>query len=124
MNIGLLYILPWLVGFLLFKVYPFASSLYYSFTNYDLFNGITKTGLLNYEKIFTDEDIIRAFVVTFKYAIFDVPLKLAFALFIAYILNFKLKGVNFSGQHIISRPSWAVPSPLPFSGGLCSIRTD
>ena len=70
-----LYILPWLVGFLLFKVYPFASSLYYSFTNYDLFNGITKTGLLNYEKIFTDEDIIRAFVVTFKYAIFDVPLK-------------------------------------------------
>ena len=90
LNIGLLYILPWLVGFLLFKVYPFASSLYYSFTNYDLFNGITKTGLLNYEKIFTDEDIIRAFVVTFKYAIFDVPLKLAFALFIAYILNFKL----------------------------------
>ena len=41
LNIGLLYILPWLVGFLLFKVYPFASSLYYSFTNYDLFNGIT-----------------------------------------------------------------------------------
>ena len=36
MNIGLIYILPWLVGFLLFKVYPFASSLYYSFTNYDL----------------------------------------------------------------------------------------
>ena len=35
LNIGLLYILPWLVGFLLFKVYPFASSLYYSFTNYD-----------------------------------------------------------------------------------------
>ena len=29
--------------------------------------------------IFTDEDILRAFKVTFKYAIFDVPLKLAFA---------------------------------------------
>ena len=43
MNIGLIYVLPWLVGFLLFKVYPFLSSLYYSFTNYDLFNGITKT---------------------------------------------------------------------------------
>lgn len=106
LNIGLLYILPWLVGFLLFKVYPFASSLYYSFTNYDLFNGITKTGLLNYEKIFTDEDIIRAFVVTFKYAIFDVPLKLAFALFIAYILNFKLKGVNFF------RTAYYIPSIL------------
>ena len=88
------------------RVYPFASSLYYSFTNYDLFNGITKTGLLNYEKIFTDEDIIRAFVVTFKYAIFDVPLKLAFALFIAYILNFKLKGVNFF------RTAYYIPSIL------------
>ena len=44
LNIGLLYIVPWLIGFILFKVYPFASSLVYSFTNYDLFNGITKTG--------------------------------------------------------------------------------
>ena len=94
-NAGFLYIVPWLIGFLIFKVYPFASSLYYSFTNYDLFSGISKTGLMNYQKIFTDSDIIRAFAVTFKYAIFDVPLKLIFALFIAYILNFKLKGVNF-----------------------------
>ena len=35
-NIGFLFIVPWLIGFLVFKVYPFASSLYYSFTNYDL----------------------------------------------------------------------------------------
>ena len=34
-NIGFLFIVPWLIGFLVFKVYPFASSLYYSFTNYD-----------------------------------------------------------------------------------------
>ena len=106
LNIGLLYILPWLVGFILFKVYPFLSSLFYSFTNYDLFNGITKYGMMNYEKIFTDPDIIRAFVVTFKYAIFDVPLKLMFALFIAYILNFKLKGVNFF------RTAYYIPSIL------------
>ena len=106
LNIGLLYIVPWLIGFILFKVYPFASSLVYSFTNYDLFNGITKTGLMNYVNIFTDEDIVRSFVVTFKYAIFDVPLKLAFALFIAYILNFKLKGVNFF------RTAYYIPSIL------------
>lgn len=62
--------------------------------------------MMNYEKIFTDPDIIRAFVVTFKYAIFDVPLKLMFALFIAYILNFKLKGVNFF------RTAYYIPSIL------------
>ena len=105
-NIGFLFIVPWLIGFLVFKVYPFASSLYYSFTNYDLFTGITKTGLMNYQKIFTDEDIVRAFAVTFKYAIFDVPLKLAFALFIAYILNFKIKGVN------LFRVAYYIPSIL------------
>jgi oligogalacturonide transport system permease protein len=62
--------------------------------------------MMNYEKIFTDSDIIRAFLVTFKYAIFDVPLKLAFALFIAYILNFKLKGVN------LFRTAYYIPSIL------------
>ena len=72
-NIGFVFVLPWLIGFLLFKVYPFASSLYYSFTNYDMFSGISKYGMMNYNKIFTDEDILRAFKVTFKYAIFDVP---------------------------------------------------
>lgn len=105
-NVGLLFVLPWLIGFICFKAYPFGSSLFYSFTNFDLFNGITKTGWMNYQKIFTDEDIIRAFKVTFKYAVFDVPLKLAFALFIAYILNFKLKGVNFF------RTAYYIPSIL------------
>ncbi|WP_367566578.1 carbohydrate ABC transporter permease [Lacrimispora sp.] len=105
-NAGFWFVLPWLIGFILFKVYPFASSLYYSFTNYDLFSGITKSGMMNYEKIFTDSDIRRAFAVTFKYAILDVPLKLAFALFIAYILNFKLKGVNFF------RTAYYIPSIL------------
>ena len=38
-NIGFFFVLPWLIGFLLFKVYPFASSLYYSFSNYDMFSG-------------------------------------------------------------------------------------
>ena len=60
-NIGFLYIVPWLIGFLLFKVYPFGSSLIYSFTNYDLFNGISKSGIMNYQTIFTDSDILRAF---------------------------------------------------------------
>lgn len=105
-NIGLFFILPWLIGFLIFKVYPFASSLFYSFTNFDLFNGITKVGFMNYIKIFTDSDNLKAFWVTAKFALFDVPLKLIFALFIAYILNFKIKGVNFF------RTAYYIPSIL------------
>ena len=36
---GYFYILPWLIGFLVFKLYPFGSSLIYSFSDYQLLTG-------------------------------------------------------------------------------------
>ena len=93
-NKGLLFILPWLIGFLVFKGYPFLSSLVYSFSDESLFEGISRWGVFNYIKIFTDRKIKTGFMTTFKYAFMTVPLKLVFALFIAYILNFKIKGVK------------------------------
>lgn len=105
-NFGFLFILLWLVGFLIFRLYPFLTSLYYSFTDFDLFKGISKTGLMNYEEIFTDDLILQSLATTFKYAFLTVPLKLAFALFIAYILNYKIKGVN------LFRTAYYIPSIL------------
>ena len=93
-NKGFIFILPWLLGFLVFKGYPFISSLFYSFSNYSLFEGISKWGIFNYIDIFTNKKIISGFMVTFKYAFMTVPLKLIFALFVAYILNFKIAGVK------------------------------
>ena len=95
-NIGFFFILPWLFGFLVFKLWPMGSSLFYSFTDYNLFKGMNVIGTLqNYVNVFTTKKITTALTVTFKYAFITVPLKLIFALFIAYILNFKIKGVNF-----------------------------
>lgn len=94
-NTGLFFLIPWILGFLIFKAYPFASSLYYSFTNMNFFQGITEYGIMNYVEIFTEKDTTTALLITFKYAFITVPLKLIFALFIAYILNFKIKFVNF-----------------------------
>lgn len=105
-NVGFLFILPWLIGFLVFKLYPFAASLYYSFTDYQLFDGITKYTMENYVDIFTTPKIVRALKVTFQYSFMTVPLKLVAALFIAYILNFKIKGVNFF------RTAYYIPSIL------------
>ncbi|MBQ4537328.1 MAG: sugar ABC transporter permease [Lachnospiraceae bacterium] len=105
-NVGFLFILPWLIGFLVFKLYPFASSLYYSFTDYQLFDGITKYTVENYVDIFTTPKITKALKVTFQYSFMTVPLKLVVALFIAYILNFKIKGVNFF------RTAYYIPSIL------------
>jgi oligogalacturonide transport system permease protein len=107
-NAGFLYVLPWLTGFLVFKLYPFASSFYYSFTDYILRKGqtVTRVGFFNYQEFFTNDDMLKAFFVTFKYAFMTVPLKLLFALFIAYILSFKIKGVGFF------RTAYYIPSIL------------
>lgn len=106
-NIGYLYISIWFIGFLIFKLYPFLSSLFYSFTNYNMFNSNTKwTGPDNYITIMHTAKYVKAFVVTFQYAFLTVPLKLAFALFIAYILNFKIKGIG------LYRTVYYIPSIL------------
>ena len=104
---GFVLILPWLIGFCIFKLYPFVSSLVYSFTDYDLFKGVQNVvGFQNYIDAFTKAKNVKALKVTFTYAFMTVPLKLIFALFIAYILNFKIKGVG------LFRTAYYVPSIL------------
>lgn len=104
---GFVLILPWLIGFCIFKLYPFVSSLMYSFTDYDLFRGVQNVvGFQNYIDAFTKAKNVKALKVTFTYAFMTVPLKLIFALFIAYILNFKIKGVG------LFRTAYYVPSIL------------
>lgn len=105
-NMGWVFIAPWVFGFVVFKAYPMISSLYYSFTDFHLFKGINEHGLFNYIKIATDPNIRKAIMVTFQYAFITVPLKLIAALFIAYILNFKIKGVK------AFRTAYYIPSIL------------
>lgn len=105
-NTGLFFLIPWIIGFLVFKVYPFGSSLVYSFTDMNFFRGIHEYGIMNYIEIFTDRATTTALAITFKYAFITVPLKLVFALFIAYILNFKIKFVN------LFRTVYYIPSIL------------
>ena len=104
---GFILILPWLIGFCIFKLYPFVSSLVYSFTDYDLFKGVQNVvGFQNYIDACTKPKNVKARQGTFTYAFMTVPLKLIFALFIAYILNFKIKGVG------LFRTAYYVPSIL------------
>lgn len=104
--IGFMYAVPWLIGFLVFKGYPFLSSLYYSFTNMNLQKTDYVYTLQNYISIFSDKKTMSVLFITFKYAFMTVPLKLIAALFIAYILCFPIKGVNFF------RTAYYIPSVL------------
>ena len=103
---GLIYLIPWIIGFIVFKAIPFGQSLYYSFTDMNFFNGIHQYGVMNYVTAFSDAKVTKALVTTFKYAFITVPLKLIFALFIAYILNFKIACVN------LFRTVYYIPSIL------------
>lgn len=104
---GYIYILPWIIGFLLFTLYPILSSLYYSFTNFSINNVPQWIGLDNYIRIFTKDRLaVPSLVVTFKYVFLSVPAKLVFALMIAMLLNRKLKGIN------IYRTIYYLPSIL------------
>lgn len=106
-HMGLIFLSPWIIGVIIFKLVPFIATLILSFTNYNLLDAPTFVGIDNYVRILRDDERFRdSLFVTFKYVFMTVPLKLAFALFIAYILNFKLKGVNFF------RTAYYIPSIL------------
>ena len=86
------FLLPWIIGMLVFFAYPFLSSLYLAFTNARLTSG-RFTGLENFIRMFTtDQNFLKSILVTSKYALLGVPLKLCFALMLALLLK---KGGDF-----------------------------
>jgi oligogalacturonide transport system permease protein len=93
--IGLAYISPWIIGFLAFQLYPLVASFIYSFTDFALLKAPKFVGMQNYITMFTnDRNYLISLQVTIWYVIMSLPLKLAFALFIALLLNMKLKGIG------------------------------
>lgn len=95
-NIGLVYIAPWLIGFLVFQLYPFASSFMYSFTDYSITNTPSFVGLKNYITMFTrDTTFYHSLIITLLYVVISVPMKLVFALLVALMLNTNMRFINF-----------------------------
>ena len=89
---GYVLLLPWLFGFLLMWLIPMLISIYYSMTDFNLLNTPKFIGMQNYIRVFTqDKTFVKAMGVTFSYVLLLVPLRLAFALWVAMILNQKRK---------------------------------
>ena len=105
--LGLLYVSPYILGLLIFTAIPFIASFYLSFTDYSLMSPPVWAGIQNYVELFTKDRIFqKSLGVTLTYVFMTVPLKLAFALFIAVILNYRLRGIN------LFRTAFYVPSIL------------
>ena len=87
-----LLLLPWLFGFFLMWLIPMLISIYYSTTDFNLLKAPSFIGFQNYVRVFTeDKTFYKALGVTFSYVALLVPLRLAFALWVAMILNQKRK---------------------------------
>ncbi|MFH5182420.1 carbohydrate ABC transporter permease [Paenibacillus sp. TAB 01] len=103
--VGYVFIAPFVLGFLIFTLYPILSSFYYSFTDYNLFESPRWIGIDNYRKmVLDDEKFVKSLHVTFTYVFASVPLRLIFALIVAMLLNSTARGIG------IYRSAYYLPS--------------
>jgi multiple sugar transport system permease protein len=94
-GVAYLFLLPWIVGFLGLAIVPMASSLYLSFTDYNLIRPPEWVGIENFQRMLSDARLLNSLRVTFTYVIVSVPLQLIFALAIAMLLDRGMRGLAF-----------------------------
>jgi len=88
----LAFISPWLIGFLWFFVYPTAASFYYSFTQYNVLQAPLWVGTRNYVELMHDKRFWNSLGNTVYYTTVSVPLNVALAFTLAFILNREIPG--------------------------------
>ncbi len=93
---ALVFISPWIVGFLVFTLGPALASVYFSLTNYNVLEPAEWTGLTNYREILTEDELFRKSLInTAYYTVIYVPLHIVSALGVAMLLNTNVRGIPF-----------------------------
>ena len=108
---GILFTSPWIIGFLIFQLYPIIASFYYSMTNYNLFKAPVWVGFENYKDLFNDSKFYLSLYNTLYITIAGVVPHLAFALMMALLLNKKVKGQS------LYRTIYFLPTLVPAVAG-------
>src|SRR4030088_2400069 len=104
---GLLFLAPWLIGFVLFFAGPMLASLGASFTDLVLVRpGATHfIGLDNWARLLGDPLVIKSLLVTGNFMLIAVPISLALPLLMAILLN---------SAHLVAKPLFRALFFLPF----------
>jgi multiple sugar transport system permease protein len=104
----LLFLSPWIIGFGVFILYPMISSLYFSFTKYDLLGQPQWVGLANYKAMFTVDPIFWTAVRnTLWVVIIMVPIDVVFGMGAAWVLTKPRRGVS------VYRTVFYLPAMVP-----------
>ena len=104
---GLIYISPWIIGFLVFTVGPMIASAYLSLTNYNMVTPPRFAGLSNYEYMFKDKLFWKSIENTLYYTVIFVPIAIAGSLALAMLLNQRIAG------KVALRTLYFLPSVTP-----------
>lgn len=116
-NDAYLYLIPWAIGMVVFRLWPFIEAFRISLFFERIGRPAEFVGFENFANLFVGtlpvfETFRSSFWITIRYVLLTVPLVLVVALFVAFILNFKIKGIAFF------RTAFYIPSIL---GGSVSI---
>ena len=102
---GVIFALPFIIGFFIFMIVPMGMSLYYYFCEFEILGAPKWVGFANYMKMLTDDEVFyKSLSVTFFYVLTSVPMRLLFALIVALILvkNTKLTGFYRAAYYLPS----------------------
>ena len=92
---GYVFLSPWLIGFFGLTAGPMLISLYLAFTDYNLFTAPEWTGFDNFVRMASDQRFWGSVQITLVYVLVGTPIKLAAALLVAMLLNYRNAGTGF-----------------------------
>ena len=92
--VGYMFLLPWLIGFLVFRLIPMGASLWFSLNNFDMLTPPRFIGFENYQNLLSDQRFLNSVRVTFTFVFLSVPFQLAFSLMVAILLKKNRPGVR------------------------------
>jgi multiple sugar transport system permease protein len=104
-----LFVLPSLIGYLVFFAWPALRGVYFSFTNYDLLSEAKWVGLDNYAALLGDEQFGKVIWATVYYVLLNIPIQTALAVLIAVLMDRVVKSLWFRGAMLIP---WIVPNVI------------
>ncbi|MGD8781089.1 MAG: sugar ABC transporter permease [Ignavibacteria bacterium] len=86
---------PYIIHFILFVAFPVIFSIVLTFHKWNIISPMEYTGLNNYIRLFKDKTFLQSIVNTLIFLVIHIPLQIIVALFLAEILNQKIKFRGF-----------------------------
>jgi multiple sugar transport system permease protein len=90
---AMLFLSPWILGFVIFTAGPILASLVLSLMKWDVISPAKWVGLANYKRLFNDPLLVAALWNTVVYAALSIPLHIIVALGLAILLNQKVRAM-------------------------------